>query len=46
MGSVSSIAFTKTSDMDIWLCHATNLSQGAVTKLQKKATAIEKWQTR
>jgi adenylate cyclase class 1 len=43
MGSVSSIAFTKTSDIDIWLCHQPNLSQGAITKLQNKATAIEKW---
>ncbi len=43
MGSVSSIAFTKTSDMDIWLCHETNLSQGDLEKLQNKATAIEKW---
>ncbi len=43
MGSVSSIAFTKTSDMDIWLCHEANLSQGALVKLQSKATAVEEW---
>ena len=26
MGSVGSIAFSKTSDMDIWLCHQSDLS--------------------
>ncbi len=43
MGSVGSIAFSKTSDMDIWLCHQSNLSSGAIEELQKKATAIENW---
>ncbi|TRW91315.1 class I adenylate cyclase [Candidatus Methylobacter oryzae] len=43
MGSVGSIAFSKTSDMDIWLCHQSNLSSDAIEELQKKATAIENW---
>ncbi|MGZ4968835.1 MAG: class I adenylate cyclase [Methylobacter sp.] len=43
MGSVGSIAFSKTSDMDIWLCHQSDLSAGAIDELQKKATAIEVW---
>lgn len=43
MGSVGSIAFTKTSDMDIWLCHAPALSRSALEELQQKATAIEEW---
>jgi adenylate cyclase class 1 len=43
MGSVGSIAFSKTSDMDIWLCHQSNLSPNAIDELQKKATAIENW---
>jgi len=43
MGSVGSIAFSKTSDMDIWLCHQSDLLTGAVDELQKKATAIETW---
>ncbi len=43
MGSVSSIAFSKTSDMDIWLCHQPNFSALEIDALQQKATAIEKW---
>ena len=43
MGSVSSVAFTKSSDFDIWLCHDENLSVEALTKLQSKATAVESW---
>ncbi len=43
MGSVGSIAFSKTSDMDIWLCHQSGLLPGAIDELQKKATAIENW---
>lgn len=43
MGSVGSIAFSKTSDMDIWLCHQSDLLPGAIDELQKKATAIEVW---
>ena len=45
MGSVGSIAFSKTSDMDIWLCHKSDLLPGAVDELQKKASAIENWAT-
>jgi len=43
MGSVGSIAFSKTSDMDIWLCHQSGLLPGAIDELQKKASAIENW---
>ncbi|MGR9099624.1 MAG: class I adenylate cyclase [Gammaproteobacteria bacterium] len=43
MGSVSSIAFSKTSDMDIWLCHQPNLPPDEIEKLQLKANEIEKW---
>ena len=43
MGSVSSIAFSKTSDMDIWLCHQADLLSSDLDELQQKATAIEKW---
>jgi len=45
MGSVGSIAFSKTSDMDIWLCHQSELLPTAINELQKKATAVEKWAT-
>jgi len=43
MGSVGSIAFSKTSDMDIWLCHQPNLAASQLDELQQKATAIEVW---
>lgn len=43
MGSVSSIAFSKTSDMDIWLCHQPDMSDLDKEELQQKATDIEKW---
>ena len=43
MGSVSSIVFSKASDMDIWLCHQPDLSPPEIKELQQKATAIEKW---
>lgn len=43
MGSVGSIAFSRTSDMDIWLCHATALNAAEIDELQLKAEAVEKW---
>jgi len=43
MGSVSSIAFSKSSDMDIWLCYQPGLSSSDLDELQQKAAAIEKW---
>jgi len=43
MGSVSSIAFTKNSDIDIWLCHDHGLLKEELSELQAKATAIERW---
>lgn len=43
MGSVGSIAFSKSSDMDIWLCHKSDLSQHEINELQQKASNIEEW---
>jgi adenylate cyclase, class 1 len=43
MGSVSSIAFSKTSDMDIWLCHQPGLSAEKLEELTAKAIAVENW---
>lgn len=43
MGSAGSIAFSQSSDMDIWLCHRTDLSADDLDELQKKAAAIEAW---
>lgn len=43
MGSVGSIAFTKASDIDIWLCHRSDLSAQALGELAKKTQALENW---
>lgn len=43
MGSVGSIAFSKTSDMDIWLCYQPSLVNTDINELQKKALTVEKW---
>lgn len=43
MGSVGSIAFSKTSDMDIWLCYQPGLVDADINGLQQKALAVEKW---
>lgn len=43
MGSVGSIAFSKTSDMDIWLCHQPSLPADQINELQQKAIEIEQW---
>jgi len=43
MGSVGSIAFSKGSDMDIWLCHQPSLTLEDLEELQKKADELEKW---
>ncbi|MCK9396016.1 MAG: class I adenylate cyclase [Methylobacter sp.] len=43
MGSVGSIAVSKNNDMDIWVCHQSDLSPDAINGLQQKASAIETW---
>ncbi|MGJ0483443.1 MAG: class I adenylate cyclase [Methylomicrobium sp.] len=43
MGSAGSIAFTITSDMDIWLCHRGDLTEQEFDELQKKTRTLENW---
>lgn len=43
MGSVGSIAYSRKSDLDIWLCHAPELDVAALDELRRKAAGIEKW---
>ncbi|WP_260839345.1 class I adenylate cyclase [Methylomonas koyamae] len=43
MGSVGSMAFSKESDIDIWLCHASGLAADELAELQQKAREVEKW---
>ncbi len=41
MGSAGTVAYTRDSDLDIWVCHAGDLAETAVATLQQKAVAIE-----
>lgn len=43
MGSVGSMAFSKDSDIDIWLCHQPSLSAFELNELSQKAQLIEHW---
>lgn len=43
MGSSGTVAYSKKSDFDIWLCHQHGLSGEQLSDLQAKATAIEGW---
>lgn len=43
MGSVGSMAFSRDSDVDIWLCHQPGLASDELSALRQKADLIEKW---
>ncbi len=43
MGSSGTVAYSKKSDFDIWLCHQHDLDAERLADLQAKATAIEQW---
>ncbi len=43
MGSVSSVAYSRKSDLDIWLCHSSSLDASQLDELRRKATGVEKW---
>ena len=43
MGSSGTIAYSRKSDFDIWLCHQHDTPQERLDELQQKATAIEEW---
>lgn len=43
MGSSSSIAFSRSSDFDVWLCPADGLSPDQLGLLEKKGRAISQW---
>ena len=43
MGSSGTVAYSKKSDFDIWLCHQHDLNDQELVHLQTKATAIEEW---
>jgi adenylate cyclase class 1 len=43
MGSVGSIAYSRKSDLDIWLCHDPALDEEALEELRQKSQLVEKW---
>ncbi len=43
MGSSGTVAYSKKSDFDIWLCHQHDISRENLDALQDKCTLIEQW---
>ncbi len=43
MGSLGTVAQAEQSDMDVWVCHAPDLSAQEVQELTKKCAMIETW---
>jgi adenylate cyclase class 1 len=43
MGSVGSIAFSSSSDLDLWLCYDSSLNANELEILQDKCIEIERW---
>lgn len=45
MGSLGTLAQAEQSDMDVWLCHAPELDDEALSELRKKSQLLEQWAT-
>ncbi|MDY7567083.1 class I adenylate cyclase [Pseudomonas sp. RTC3] len=43
MGSLGTLAQAEQSDMDVWVCHDSELGEDALTELRKKCQALEAW---
>ncbi len=43
MGSCGTIAHSRSSDMDFWVCHDPNLLSGQLSELEKKLDLIQQW---
>ncbi|WP_223490463.1 class I adenylate cyclase [Pseudomonas sp. A-RE-19] len=43
MGSLGTLAQADQSDMDVWVCHAPDLSESELTELRKKCQLLEIW---
>ena len=43
MGSLGTLAQADRSDMDVWICHDSNLSAEQIQELRKKCHALEAW---
>ncbi|MGE1174288.1 class I adenylate cyclase [Pseudomonas sp. BW7P1] len=43
MGSLGTLAQADQSDMDVWVCHAPDLSDSEIAELRKKCQLLEAW---
>lgn len=43
MGSLGTVAQAEQSDMDLWLCHASNLDAQQLQELRRKCDQLESW---
>ncbi len=43
MGSSGTVAYSKKSDFDIWVCYSNDINQEKLKELQEKAKALEEW---
>lgn len=43
MGSLGTLAQADQSDMDVWVCHAPDLSESELAELRKKCQLLETW---
>jgi len=43
MGSLGTLAQADQSDMDVWVCHATDLGENELSELRKKCQLLEVW---
>ncbi|WP_109513327.1 class I adenylate cyclase [Pseudomonas ovata] len=43
MGSLGTLAQADQSDMDVWVCHDSELAPNAIAELRKKCQALEVW---
>jgi adenylate cyclase, class 1 len=43
MGSLGTLAQADQSDMDVWVCHATDLAENELAELRKKCHLLETW---
>ncbi|QJI31723.1 class I adenylate cyclase [Pseudomonas sp. ADAK18] len=43
MGSLGTLAQADQSDMDVWVCHAPDLSESELAELRKKCQLLEAW---
>ncbi|MEX5572348.1 class I adenylate cyclase [Pseudomonas lijiangensis] len=43
MGSLGTVAQAEQSDMDVWVCHDSDLAPEAIAELRRKCQALETW---